>query len=257
MTRKKLEIFVKDRFGMNLYKFIKHKCEDESLFDCEIADLLRVSSSFIAKLRNSYGLKKSDGFRRRFERRYGKGAVSRFKKLIKMDDMTLTDVSKIFGFSRENARIIYKKIHKHPYTARYKEKADKRREREALARERAMRSLPISRTVEKMKQMGFRPFLVREGKAYRIRLNGFKIVHKRTASPVMIGKKLYYRINTDIAANKDNDFFICRCGDTKQSIHYVIPKDVAPKYTVSLAPFSNIKESKYAKYKEAWHLLLN
>ncbi len=50
MTRKKLEIFVKDRFGMNHCKFIKHKCEDESLFDCEVADLLRVSSSFIAKL---------------------------------------------------------------------------------------------------------------------------------------------------------------------------------------------------------------
>ena len=118
-----------------------------------------------------------------------------------------------------------------------------------------MKSMPISRTIEKMKQMGFHPFIVKDGNACRIRLNGLKIVHKRTASPVVIGKKLYYRINTDINANKDNDFFICRCGDSSHSIHYIIPKKAIPKHTVSLAPISSAKESKYAKYKEAWHLL--
>jgi len=255
MNRKKLEIFVKERFDMNLCNFIKHKCEDESLFDCEIAELLSVSSSFVAKLRKSCGLKKIDGFQKRFENRYGNGAVNQFKTLIEMDDMTLTDVARIFGFSRENARIVYQKIYKHPYTIRYREKADNRKKRETRIRERTMKSMPISRTIEKMKQMGFHPLLVKDGNACRIRLNGFKIVHKRTASPVVIGKKLYYRINTDINANKDSDFFICRCGDSSQSIHYIIPKNEIPKYTVSLAPISSANESKYAKYKEAWHLL--
>ena len=157
MNRKKLEVFVKDRFGMNLCNFIKHKCEEESLFDCEIAELLSVSSSFIAKLRKSYGLKKIDGFRKRFENRYGKGAVSQFKTLIEMDDMTLTDAARIFDFSRENARIVYQKIYKHPYTVRYREKADNRRKKETRIRERTMKSMPISRTIEKMKQMGFHP----------------------------------------------------------------------------------------------------
>ena len=255
MTRKKLDLFVKDRFGMNLCNFIKHKCEDESLFDCEIADLLSVSSSFVAKLRKSYGLKKIDGFRKRFDHRYGNGAVNQFKTLIEMDDMTLTDVAGIFGFSRENARIVYQKIYKHPYTLRYREKADNRKKREIRIRERTIRSMPIYRTIEKMKQMGFQPFLVKDGNACRIRLNGFKIVHKRTESPVVIGKKVYYRINTDINANKDSDFFICRCGDKSQSIHYIIPKNAIPKHTVSLSPVSSLRESKYAKYKEAWHLL--
>ena len=52
-----------------------------SKFDYEIASLLEVKDSMTTKLRNAYGIKRSTRFSRRFDRRYGKGAIERFKKI--------------------------------------------------------------------------------------------------------------------------------------------------------------------------------
>ena len=112
MLRKtRLESLVEKRFGITLYEFIKHRIEIESLYDYEIANILSVSSSTITKYRDIYGIKKANAFYRRFELKYGKGAIEKFKKIIEEVEYNLTTVANYFGFSREYARQVYKKIY--------------------------------------------------------------------------------------------------------------------------------------------------
>ena len=120
--RTELESYVQVEFGTDLYGFIKQKAQIEGLYDYEIASLLEVSDSMITKLRNAYGIKRVDGFSRRFDRRYGKGSVEKFKKMIENVDSTLTEIGKHFGFSKEYARQVYKKIYGTPYTEAFKKK---------------------------------------------------------------------------------------------------------------------------------------
>jgi len=68
---------------MDLYEFIKQKVQVDELYDYEIASLLeveRLESSQSGEMPN--GIKRATGFSRRFDRRYGEGAVERFKKII-------------------------------------------------------------------------------------------------------------------------------------------------------------------------------
>ena len=123
MTKRDLvETYVKEHFGMDLYDFIKYKAEEESFYDYEIASLLRVTPGLVRNLRNTFGIKRSNGFSRRFEGRYGKGAVERFKKIIEDPKNSLSDVARHFGFSRQYAWQVYRKIYGCPYTEAYKRK---------------------------------------------------------------------------------------------------------------------------------------
>jgi excisionase family DNA binding protein len=129
MTKKtKLESYVQVRFGMDLYKFIKQKVQVDELYDYEIASLLEVKDSIITKRRNAYGIKRATGFSRRFDRRYGKGAVEEFKKMIENPTSTLDDIGRHFEFSKEYARQVYKEIYGYAYTEAYKRKRLIRRE---------------------------------------------------------------------------------------------------------------------------------
>ena len=117
MTSKaELQSYVKVQFGTDLYGFIKQKAQVEGLYDYEIASLLKVSHSMITKLRIAYGIKRIGGFSRRFDRRYGKGSVDKFKKMAENPDITLTEIGRHFGFSMEYARQVYQKIYGSAYT---------------------------------------------------------------------------------------------------------------------------------------------
>ena len=123
MTSKtKLESYVEAQFGMDLYGFIKQKAQVDGLYDYEIASLLEASDSMITKLRNAYGIKRVNGFSRRFDRKYGKGSVERFKKMAENPDSTLAEIGKHFGFSKEYARQVYKRIYGSAYTEAFKKK---------------------------------------------------------------------------------------------------------------------------------------
>ncbi len=106
-----LESYVEVRFDTDLYEFIRQKVQVDKLHDYEIASLLDVSDSTIRELRNAYGIKRANAFLRRFERRYGNGAVERFKKMVENPNSTLDDIGRHFEFSREYARQVYKKIY--------------------------------------------------------------------------------------------------------------------------------------------------
>lgn len=123
MTSKtKLEAYVEVQFGTDLYGFIKQKAQVEGLYDYEIASLLEVSDSMITKLRNAYGIKRINGFSRRFDRRYGKGSVEKFKKMVENPDNTLAETGKYFGFTKEYARQVYKRLYGSAYTEAFKRK---------------------------------------------------------------------------------------------------------------------------------------
>lgn len=155
--RKRLESYVQARFGMDLYEFIKQKAQVDEYYDYEIASLLEVKDSMITKLRNSYGIKRATGFSRRFDRRYGKGAVERFKKMIENPTSTLDDLGRHFGFSKEYARQVYEKIYGCAYTETYKRKRLIRRQMAIAER------IKRSEHSERSKKVGKRGKSIRSG----------------------------------------------------------------------------------------------
>ncbi len=122
MTRRNLGVYTKEHFGMDLSEFVKQKVEKESLYDYEIAAILNVNSGLIGQLRKDLGVKRTNGFLRRFDHIYGFGAVSKFKKMIEETENSLSDVARHFGFSREYARQVYEKIYGVTYTEARKRK---------------------------------------------------------------------------------------------------------------------------------------
>ena len=152
MTTTQLETYVKDQFNMELYEFIKHKVEVENLYDYELATILNVDRPFIGKLRKTFGMKKSAKFPRQFERTYGPGAVERLKKIIENPDKSLASVARHFGFSREYARQVYKKVYGYPYTEAFKSKLQLRK-RKMLANRKNSKHLDLLIKVKESKQL--------------------------------------------------------------------------------------------------------
>jgi hypothetical protein len=76
------------------------EAEVENLHDYEIASSLNVCGASISKYRKSCGIKKANGFSRRFERTYGDGAVETFKKMVENPDNYLADVGRHFDFTK-------------------------------------------------------------------------------------------------------------------------------------------------------------
>ncbi|RZB30042.1 MAG: hypothetical protein SRB1_02322 [Desulfobacteraceae bacterium Eth-SRB1] len=254
MTTIQLETYVKEQFNMGLYEFVKQKVDKESLYDYELAGILNVSGSFIGKLRNSFGVKRSAGFPRRFERTHGAGAVERFEKIIENPHKTLVDVAGHFGFSREYARQVYEKLYGCPYTGAFQNKLQLRK-RKMLAERKKSKHLDLLITLkEKMESLGLNLHLRIRKHSYAILTNGYKLLVRHALTTVTIGKKQYFHITTG-AGPTDIDFIICLCRNNGESFHYVIPRHVMPKYGVYLLPGAGPGESKYARFKEAWHLL--
>ena len=256
VIKNKLEFYVKDRFGMDLHQFFRQKVEGDSLYDYEIAMMLNVSTTSIRKLRNAFGIKRANGFSRRFEIIYGTGAVKKFKNMIEGPKNSLTDVGKHFNFTREYARQVFQKLHGYPYTETYKRKQELKR-KERLSNENGV-SNQIGKLKEvrnKIKSMGLlSDGEEREGLSMTLS-NGYKLAIRATSTPVFIGKKQYYRINNSKCAVQDFDFFICLCKQYKEDIHFIIPSDIMPRSILTLLPNAGPDQSKYAQFREAWNLL--
>ncbi|MBW1706884.1 MAG: AraC family transcriptional regulator [Deltaproteobacteria bacterium] len=256
MTKKELERDIKLRFNMDLCHFFRNKIDKENLFDYEIAHILNVNRKWIARLKDACGAIKGSKFTRRFERVYGPGSVDKFKKLVGDRDNSLSDVARQFGFSREYARQVYKKIYGRPYTEVYKKKRkakEKRRNAERIKNSKRVGALV--KVSQKIKSMGIIADIINEQHKYMILTNRHKLIVKTSVKPTKIGSREYYRINYTGPKNMDCDFLVCLCGERKDETHFVIPWDVLPKCTVSLLPQAGPDESKYSQFKEAWHLL--
>lgn len=255
MTKIRAKENVAGQFGMDLHDFIKCKSEEESFYDYEIAGMLNVRPSYIGRLRSIYGIKRTNGFSRRFERTYGKGAMVTFKKMIEDQDKSLSDVARHFGFSRQNAWLVYKKIYGCPYTNAYRKKQQKRKDN-ATNWKKSKKLNFLLKVKEKMSSMNLVSDISKEERGYMIKINGYKLALKCTSKPRINGKKQYFYIsNVKRSTNVNYDFLICLCKSKKENIYYIIPRNEMPKQGVSLLPQAGPNESKYARFKEAWHLL--
>ncbi len=255
MNVTKLQYRVKKEFGSDLYSFLRRKIQEEGLFDYEVASILKVNAASIGELRRAMGLSNQRKFIRRFEQNYGPDAVKVFKKIVDDPFKTLSDAARHFGFSREYARHVYKKLYGQPYSEEHKKKMLLRKLKKieeknmSSSRRRALMSVR-----ERMRLLGLETGITNCGRAAVIVLDGKKVCLKISSSPVKINGKKYFHFNNMGCTCIDCDFYICICQDEKEEAHYIIPSDEMPKATLSILHPPVTDRTKYAKFREAWHL---
>ena len=252
MLEADLDKCAEDYFGKNLYGFVRHKIEVEGVWDYEVADMLNVKPAHIGELRRRYGIDRTKGFSGRFDRTYGAGAMSQFKKIIENPMNSLTDAGNHFGFSREYARQVYRKI----YGCSYGEKHGKKR---AVGKKRPTKRKHPEKFVkirDKMMSLGFDPKIERRGRATRIWVNGYRLGFKFSKKPRLMGTHHYFNINQNACFEREEcDFFVCLLKKECDETHFIIPKNAMPKCSIALSPQASNARSKYSQFREAWHLL--
>ena len=257
MKETELESYVKKSFNMTLKNFMRQRVEGDGLFDREIADILDVSVPTVRKLRKWYGIKRADPFFRQFERNYGPGAVRRFKGIIEDSSSSLVDVGRQFGFTREYARQIYQKIYGFPYTETFKKKILHRRSKADSLKFSSSRYRYVKKVKDKITTMGLDPTIVVESKSYVLMTNNnLRVaVVLRNSKLRQIRNKKYFPLNIVSKQVQDCDFFILYHFNNGDSACYVIPNEIMPKKGSMIQVSSDDSDSKYARFKDAWHLL--
>ena len=261
LTGEKARVFngkidAKGCFARNLYESLRQKSEVECLYDHEIARLLDVKTYHIWSLRKKLGIKKGNGFFRRFDGSYGVGAVNAFKRMIEDKNTSLADVARHFGFSREYARQAYMKIYGYPYTETHKRKLFERKRRRYLCRKISEEDEFVREVKRKIESLGLPADVSRNSQKYRILVNGYALVLKRAMRTRSICGRKYFHFYIAAYANEDYDFLICCCRNGLEVSYYVIPRSVLPKSDISIPPKAG-GNHRYALYREAWHLLMS
>ena len=141
MAKQSLQRHVEGRFGMRLDEFIRYAHQVELRNDAETADILNVNSALIGRLRKKFGIKRADRFSRRFRTTYGEDALEVFHEMIERAHASLSDVAGHFGFSRQYASDVYKKI----YGRRFREA----RREQRMAKNRSLAIEPVSAHLDK------------------------------------------------------------------------------------------------------------
>lgn len=198
-------------------------------------------------------------FSRRFERKYGEGAVQMFKRIAEDPDNSLSDIARHFGFSKQYAWHVYQKISECPYSEVLKRKRQIREQKRLDSWKKSESFGLLMKVKERMAALGLSCDIVRKGSGYLFIANDHKLVVKFTDRSRVIGSKCkeYFHVCSPKGPiNDDYDFLVGLCISKDESAYYVIPRDVMPKDGVSLIPRAELDESKYARFKEAWDLLL-
>lgn len=256
MSQAGLESYVKEHFDLPLVEFMKQKVESDALCDHEIAPLLNVSVSSIRKIRYAYGIEKANSFSRRFEAKYGVRSLETFKRLAENPNHSLADVARRFSFSREYARQVYKKIYGSPYSTLLKRKSAERKKIRLMEKwKKTKQAEDLKGIMARIQSIGVTPEITSRGREHIIFANQYKLIVRRTSKPAMLHNREYFRINVRHCRDADCDFFICICRNGKDNTHFVIPADAMPGSVVSLLPNASPERSKYARFKEAWHLI--
>ena len=208
----------------------------------------------MGRLSRRFGLKNKNGFPRRFNLKYGFGAVNTFKNMIEDSHNSLSDVGRHFGFTREYARQVYEKIYGYPYTETFQKKLTEKKIHKTGPK-RKSKVFYLREVIEKISSMGIDAHIIREDFLYRIGSKGLKLDVRISTKPSNFAGKQCFRIayGRDYVAECDFVIFICVNGEKK--FHYIIPKAHIPKSGICLFPQAGPKESKYTKYREAWRLL--
>lgn len=256
MAIARLEYDVRERFGLPLDEFLKQKVKGDTLYDHEIAPLLNVSTSSVRKLRHAFGIERANAFSRRFEKTYGEGALERFKSMVQNPSNSLADVARSFSFSREYARQVYKKIYGTPYSNVLQSKRRARKNRRIADKwKKSKQAETLKEVMAKIQSLGMIARISNKGREYMIFVNQYKLILRTTSKPVTLHGNEYFRINIKNCVDTDCDFFICICRDKGKDTYFIIPSQVMPNSVVSLLPDATSDRSKYARFREAWHLI--
>lgn len=256
MNENQMDTYVRKRFGMDLFEFMRQKVETESLFNYEVADLLKVDTKIVSAWRRAFGLRRGNVFFKRFDKKYGKGAVDTFKRMIDAPEITLADVGRYFGFTREYARQAYLSVFGKSYSEGHKKK--KMVQNTNINNPEVINDPPeiLKCVFSRIKSIGLEPEYINDNKRLRVMVNGYRLCAKFSSSPFPIGRKQYYRIIFDCLNNfRDFDFCICVLKNEETDICYIIPASVLPERSIALCPDVIPGNSKYSCYREAWYLL--
>ena len=256
MSQTGLESEVKEHFDLPLVEFMKQKEESDTPGDQEIAPLLKVSVYPVRKIQYAPGIEKANSFIRRFEAKYGVRALETFKSLAENPSHSLADAARRFSFSREYARQVYKKIYGTPYSTLLKRKSAERKKIRLMEKwKKTKQAEDLKAIMARIKSIGVTPKITSRGREHIIFANQYKLIVRTTSKPAMLHNREYFRINVKNCRDADCDFFICTCRNGKDNTHFVIPADAMPGSVISLLPNASPERSKYARFKEAWHLI--
>jgi hypothetical protein len=257
MKKTQLESFVKRSFHMTVKDFMKQKVEKDGLTDTEISHILHIHWSTVGNLRRQFGLKKPHPFYRHFERRYGPGAVKRFKAIIEDPSTSLADVGRSFGFTRETARQIYQKIYGFPYTEAYQKKLLHRRSKADSLKLSSSRQLIHLKTVkDKLTTMGLDPTVVVQGNSHLLVTNSnLRVAVFYNLKLRQTGTKKYFAVKALHKQKQGCDVFILTYLDKGVRGYYIIPNRYMPRKGTTIAISADDTNGKYTRFKDAWHLL--
>ena len=256
MNTKKLEAYITNSFNMTVKDFMRQMVEIKGLVDKEIAEMLNVSIRSVWNIRKEYGLKKAVISLRRFEKRYGPNAITRFKTIIEDPSSSLADVGRHFGFTRENARQIYKKIYGCPYSETYRKKIIIRRVKADSLRLNSSRLIHFREVKDKITDFGLNPKINVKSNSYSLMTeNGLRVAFMYTSNLIEVGNRRYFQVNPVSKLKQGCDFFILACLNNGNKNYYVIPNKVMPKKGTMVPASSNGANGKYSQFRDAWHLL--
>jgi len=256
MVRRRLQRHVETHFGMRLDEFIQYHHQEKLQTDGEIADILSVNLVMIGRLRKEFGIKKADRFSRRFRTTYGEDALAVFQEMVERPDASLSDVARHFGFSRQYASALCKKV----YGRCYSETCRRAREaKNADLEERPRKPKQLKQVLaikDKMESLGFAVRVHRTEYGCFLESNGFSLAVRSTSVYRSRGRREYFQAtNLKGAARFDYDFLVVVCMRGKDHAYYIIPRKEVPVSGLSLIPQDDSK-SKYTRFKEAWRLLV-
>ena len=256
IQKKKRIVARVEQAGIDLCESNKSQVEEKILFGFETPSVLEVEHGLDTSLRDTLDTRMANRFSRRFERKYGQGAVEMFKKMAEDPDNSLSDVGRLFGFSKQYAWYVYQKISGGPYSEVLKRKQLIRKQNCFDSWQKSKDVELLMKLKEKIESLGFACHITKGKRRYVFVVNGYKFVFKFTSTSRMIGAKQYFHFGTPNSTIKAGyDFLVTLCISEDESAYYVIPRDAMPKDGVSLQPQAGLHESKYARFKEAWDLL--
>jgi len=102
--------------------------------------------------------------------------VKKFKKIIENPDNSLAGVARHFGFSREYARQVYKKVYGYPYTEAFQNKLQLRKRKMLASRKKPKHLELLIKVREKMESLGLTLHLRIQKHSYEILTNNYKLL---------------------------------------------------------------------------------
>lgn len=91
-------------------KILRDNIERRGLCDHEIAQMLNVGTTTVNCWRNRFSIRPAEKFHRRFREKYGEVAEQQFRELVEQG-VSLQEIGRRFGFSREYARQVHRKLY--------------------------------------------------------------------------------------------------------------------------------------------------